>query len=88
MVTKGASQRDDSIASGLVFSRRELFTLLGSAAFLVACGSKSHTTPPITVSTGTTAEWCTERRNRHHLGAAAGKRRRHSTPAHRRPAAW
>ena len=55
MVTKGASQPDDNIAPGLVFSRRELFTLLGSAAFLVACGSKSHTTPPITVSTGTTA---------------------------------
>ncbi len=51
----GASRRDDSIASGLVFSRRELFSLLGSAAFLVACGGKSHTTSPITVSTGTAA---------------------------------
>lgn len=38
-------------ASGLVLTRRDLFTLLGSAAVLVACG-KSHTTSPITVSTG------------------------------------
>ncbi len=39
--------------SGLVLTRRDLFTLLGSAAVLVACGGKSHTTSPITVSSGT-----------------------------------
>ena len=53
--TRGASNRDDRFVSGLVFSRRELFTLLGSAAFLVACGSKSHKTSPITVSSGAPA---------------------------------
>jgi hypothetical protein len=38
---------------GLVLTRRDLFTLLGSAAVLVACGGKSHPTSPITVSSGT-----------------------------------
>ncbi|HEY3925900.1 MAG TPA: hypothetical protein VGL75_15160 [Acidothermaceae bacterium] len=38
---------------GLVLTRRDLFTLLGSAAVLVACGGKSHSTSPITVSSGT-----------------------------------
>jgi hypothetical protein len=37
---------------GLVLTRRDLFTLLGSAAVLVACGGKSHPTAPITVSSG------------------------------------
>jgi hypothetical protein len=41
-------------ASGLVLTRRDLFTLLGSAAVLVACGGKSHPASPITVSTGST----------------------------------
>jgi hypothetical protein len=40
---------------GLVLTRRDLFTLLGSAAVLVACGGKSHSTAPITVSSGTPA---------------------------------
>ena len=40
---------------GLVLTRRDLFTLLGSAAVLVACGGKSHPTSPITVSSGTPA---------------------------------
>jgi hypothetical protein len=39
-------------ATGLVLTRRDLFTLLGSAALLAACGGKSHTTSPITVSSG------------------------------------
>ena len=55
MATKRTSNREDGIASSLVFSRRELFTLIGSAAVLVACGSKSHSTSPITVSSGTPA---------------------------------
>ena len=38
--------------SGLVLTRRDLVTLLGSAAVLVACGGKSHTTSPITVTSG------------------------------------
>src|SRR5471030_1697780 len=42
-------------ASGLVLTRRDLFTLLGSAAVLVACGGKSHPASPITVSTGSSA---------------------------------
>jgi hypothetical protein len=41
--------------SGVALTRRDLFTLLGSAAVLVAFGGKSHTTSPITVSTGTPA---------------------------------
>jgi len=41
--------------SGLVLTRRDLFTLLGSAAVLVACGGKTHTTSPITVGSGTPA---------------------------------
>jgi len=40
---------------GLVLTRRDLFTLLGSAAVLVACGGKSHPTSPITASTGAPA---------------------------------
>jgi hypothetical protein len=40
-------------ANGLVLTRRDLFTLLGSAAVLVACGGKSHPPSPITVSSGT-----------------------------------
>jgi hypothetical protein len=39
-------------AGGLVLTRRDLLTLLGSAAVLVACGSKSHTAAP-SVSSGT-----------------------------------
>jgi hypothetical protein len=48
---RAQSPADD--AGGLVLTRRDLFTLLGSAAVLVACGGKSHPTTPITVSTGT-----------------------------------
>ncbi|HTC70649.1 MAG TPA: hypothetical protein VK662_13855 [Acidothermaceae bacterium] len=42
-----------SMVSGLVLTRRDLFTLLGSAAVLVACGGKSHTASPSTASSGT-----------------------------------
>jgi hypothetical protein len=49
------TQPPASEPSGLVLTRRDLFTLLGSAAVLVACGGKSHTTSPITVSSGTPA---------------------------------
>jgi hypothetical protein len=41
--------------SDLVLTRRDLFTLLGSAAVLVACGGKSHTTSPVAASSGTAA---------------------------------
>jgi hypothetical protein len=53
--TAAAGHRDDGFVSSLVFSRRELFTLVGSAVMLVACGSKSHSTSPVTVSSGTAA---------------------------------
>src|SRR6185437_12004314 len=47
------AQSPASEPRGLTLSRRDLFTLLGSAAVLVACGGKSHTTSPITVGSGT-----------------------------------
>ena len=46
-------------ASGLIFTRRDLFTLLGSAAVLAACGGKSHTASPITASGGAQASAAT-----------------------------
>jgi hypothetical protein len=42
-------------ASGLVLTRRDLLTLLGSAAVLVACGGKSHSASPIASSSGAPA---------------------------------
>ncbi|HEY5200625.1 MAG TPA: hypothetical protein VIJ31_06910 [Acidothermaceae bacterium] len=47
------AQSPTTDTGGLVLTRRDLFTLLGSAAVLVACGGKSHTTSPISVSSGT-----------------------------------
>ena len=46
-------------AGSLVLTRRDLFTLLGSAVVLVACGGKSHTASPITASTGAPASRAT-----------------------------
>ena len=46
-------------AGSLVLTRRDLFTPLGSAVVLVACGGKSHTASPITASTGAPASRAT-----------------------------
>jgi len=42
-------------SAGLLLTRRDLFTLLGGATVLVACGGKSHPTTPITASSGVPA---------------------------------
>src|SRR5665213_2853018 len=71
------AQSPTTDTGGLVLTRRDLFTLLGSAAVLVACGGKSHTTSSISVSSGTPES---VRR------ASATRRRRRTAAATRRPA--